>query len=237
MREKGKIELVVDSANGSSPVGTFSESYDECSSTSNVDGPALSSPSASLINSNAAGTGATNSSSIHSSTQLTNPSTSLPCTVSTKRPQKPSHQDDLVTSNSLVQTSSNQPRQQNKLSNGNDDEASSSKAQKKSTVKSSNTQSRRQQKKPETRETVRAVSRDSSSSHQNGFTSSPGASAEATASDLQISKLENDLQRLNQSLEKQKASEMQLRAQMSELKTLRKDFDDLRAENAALQTK
>jgi hypothetical protein len=54
---------------------------------------------------------------------------------------------------------------------------------------------------------------------------------------LQNSKLESELQRLNQGLEKQKASEMQLRAQLSDLKTLRKDIDDLRAENSSLQTK
>ena len=53
----------------------------------------------------------------------------------------------------------------------------------------------------------------------------------------QINKLESDLQRLNQVLERQRASEIQLRAQLSELKTVRKDLDDLRAENSALQTK
>ena len=38
-------------------------------------------------------------------------------------------------------------------------------------------------------------------------------------------------------MEKQKASELQLRTQVSDLKTLRKDLDDIRADNAALQIK
>jgi DNA repair exonuclease SbcCD ATPase subunit len=54
---------------------------------------------------------------------------------------------------------------------------------------------------------------------------------------LQISKFEADIQRLNQSIEKQKNSEMQLRAQLSDFKNVRKDLEDLRAENSALQTK
>jgi hypothetical protein len=56
-------------------------------------------------------------------------------------------------------------------------------------------------------------------------------------SSLQISKLELDIQRLNQTLEKQKLSDMQLRSQLSDLKNLRKDFDDLRIEHVALQAK
>jgi septal ring factor EnvC (AmiA/AmiB activator) len=51
---------------------------------------------------------------------------------------------------------------------------------------------------------------------------------------LQISKLETDIQRLNQSIDKQKTFEMQLR---TDLKNVRKEIDDLRAENSALQTK
>ncbi len=54
---------------------------------------------------------------------------------------------------------------------------------------------------------------------------------------LQISKLETDIQRLNQSIEKQKNSEMQLRTQLTDLKNVRKEVEDLRAENSALQTK
>jgi chaperonin cofactor prefoldin len=54
---------------------------------------------------------------------------------------------------------------------------------------------------------------------------------------LQISKLETDIQRLNQSIEKQKNSEMQLRTQLSDMKNVRKELEDLRAENSALQTK
>ncbi|CAF5081897.1 unnamed protein product, partial [Rotaria sp. Silwood1] len=45
-----------------------------------------------------------------------------------------------------------------------------------------------------------------------------------------------DIQRLNQSIEKQKNSEIQLRTQLSDLKNVRKDLEDLRAENVALQT-
>jgi len=54
---------------------------------------------------------------------------------------------------------------------------------------------------------------------------------------LQISKLEGDIQRLNQSIEKQKNTELQLRTQVSDLKNLRKELEDLRAENGALQAK
>lgn len=56
-------------------------------------------------------------------------------------------------------------------------------------------------------------------------------------SSAQISKLETDLQRLNQALDRQKTSEVQLRAQLTDLKSIRKEFDDLKIENAALQTK
>ena len=54
---------------------------------------------------------------------------------------------------------------------------------------------------------------------------------------LQISKLEADVQRLNQTLEKQKYSEVQLRTQVTDLKNLRKDLEDLRTENNDLKTK
>jgi septal ring factor EnvC (AmiA/AmiB activator) len=54
---------------------------------------------------------------------------------------------------------------------------------------------------------------------------------------LQISKLEADVQRLNQTLEKQKSSEIQLRTQVTDLKNLRKDLEDLRTENNDLKTK
>lgn len=54
---------------------------------------------------------------------------------------------------------------------------------------------------------------------------------------VQISKLEADVQRLNQTLEKHKYSETQLRAQMADLKSLRKDLDDIRIENNDLKTK
>ena len=54
---------------------------------------------------------------------------------------------------------------------------------------------------------------------------------------LQISKLEVDIQRLNQTLDKHKYSEVQLRAQVTDLKNLRKDLEDIRAENNDLKTK
>ena len=54
---------------------------------------------------------------------------------------------------------------------------------------------------------------------------------------LQISKLEADVQRLNQTVEKQKYSEIHLRTQVTDLKNLRKDVEDLRTENTDLKTK
>jgi len=54
---------------------------------------------------------------------------------------------------------------------------------------------------------------------------------------LQISKLEADVQRLNQTVEKQKSSEVHLRTQVNDLKNLRKELDDLRVENNDLKTK
>ncbi|CAF3656069.1 unnamed protein product [Rotaria sp. Silwood1] len=146
--------------------GTFTETFDECTNQTNIDGnyPSSPSPITSIINSNPL---TTNSTLINSQTNLTNHSTSLSCTVS-KRPQKLNNNDDLLTTTSLVQTTT----RNNKISNGNDDDASSTyKQQKKQLIKSSNTQntqSRRQQKKQE-REQIRATSRDSSSSYNNGF--------------------------------------------------------------------
>lgn len=54
---------------------------------------------------------------------------------------------------------------------------------------------------------------------------------------LQISKLEADVQRLNQTLDKQKSAELQLRSQVNDLKNIRKDLDDLRTENNDLKSK
>lgn len=45
------------------------------------------------------------------------------------------------------------------------------------------------------------------------------------------------MQRLSQTVEKQKSSEMQLRTQITDLKNVRKDLDDARTENAELKTK
>ncbi|CAF1101197.1 unnamed protein product [Adineta steineri] len=217
--------------------GTFTESYDECTNQSNIDGNySPSSPSSSINNSNLL-----SSVLINSQTQLNNHSTSLPCTVS-KRPQKLNNNDDLSSTNSLVQTTATTTRN-NKISNGNnnDDESLSTyKQQKKQLVKSSNTQntqSRRQQKKQETREQIRATSRDSSSSYNNGFGTTTSIENSDIEKNLQISKLEGDIQRLNQSIEKQKNSELQLRTQLTDLKSVRKDLDDLRAENTTLQSK
>ncbi|CAF1404962.1 unnamed protein product [Adineta steineri] len=219
--------------------GTFTESYDECTNQSNIDGNySPSSPSSSINNSNLL-----SSVLINSQTQLNNHSTSLPCTVS-KRPQKLNNNDDLSSTNSLVQTTATTTTtRNNKISNGNnnDDESLSTyKQQKKQLVKSSNTQntqSRRQQKKQETREQIRATSRDSSSSYNNGFGTTISIENSDIEKNLQISKLEGDIQRLNQSIEKQKNSELQLRTQLTDLKSVRKDLDDLRAENTTLQSK
>ncbi|CAF1205279.1 unnamed protein product [Rotaria sp. Silwood1] len=214
--------------------GTFTETFDECTNQTNIDGnyPSSPSPITSIINSNPL---TTNSTLINSQTNLTNHSTSLSCTVS-KRPQKLNNNDDLLTTTSLVQTTT----RNNKISNGNDDDASSTyKQQKKQLIKSSNTQntqSRRQQKKQE-REQIRATSRDSSSSYNNGFVTNTSIENSDIDKNLQINKLESDIQRLNQSIEKQKNSEIQLRTQLSDLKNVRKDLEDLRAENVALQTK
>ena len=54
---------------------------------------------------------------------------------------------------------------------------------------------------------------------------------------LQINKLEADVQRLNQTVEKQKSSEMQLCTQISDLKNVRKDLEDVRNENSDMKTK
>ncbi|CAF2742956.1 unnamed protein product [Rotaria sp. Silwood2] len=221
--------------------GTFTETFDECTNQTNIDGnypSSSSSPSqmTSVTNSNPL---TTNSTLINSQTHLTNHSTSLPCTVS-KRPQKLNNNDDLLSTNSLVQTTTTTTTRNNKISNGNDDDLSSTyKQQKKQLIKSSNaqnTQSRRQQKKQE-REQIRATSRDSSSSYNNGFATNISIENSDIDKNFQINKLEGDIQRLNQSIEKQKNSEIQLRTQLSDLKNVRKDLEDLRVENSALQAK
>ena len=154
--------------------GTFTEPYDECSAPTHADGtcPSGSSPVSSVINSNSSST------LINSQVPVNNQSSSLPCTVS-KRPQKLNNHEDSASSHSLVQTTAAAARSttNSKISNGNDDESLSAyKQQKKQSVKSSNTQSRRQQKKSEVKEPIRTISRDSSSSCNNGFTT--GATVE-----------------------------------------------------------
>ncbi|CAF3708603.1 unnamed protein product [Rotaria socialis] len=217
--------------------GTFTETFDECTTQTNIDGTYPSSSPSPVTSVTSLNPSSTNSTLINSQTHLTNQSTSLPCTVS-KRPQKLNNNDDVLSTNSLVQTTTT--TRNNKISNGNDDDSSSTyKQQKKQLIKSfnaQNTQSRRQQKKQE-REQIRATSRDSSSSYNNGFATSISMENSEIDKNLQINKLEVDIQRLNQSIEKQKTSEMQLRIQLSDLKNTRKDLDDLRVENSALQTK
>ncbi|CAF1186209.1 unnamed protein product [Didymodactylos carnosus] len=72
------------------------------------------------------------------------------------------------------------------------------------------------------------------STHINGFATSDSLDMDKSA---QITKLESDIQRLNQSLEKQKASDLQLRAQLNDSKINNKNFDDLKTEHTTLQTK
>ncbi|CAF4389112.1 unnamed protein product, partial [Adineta steineri] len=97
-----------------------------------------------------------------------------------------------------------------------------------------NTQSRRQSKKQEQPQTI---SRDSSTSHVNGFGTNTSNENSDIEKNLQINKLEADVQRLNQTVEKQKSAETQLRTQITDLKTLRKDLEDIRIENNDLKTK
>ncbi|CAF0907583.1 unnamed protein product, partial [Adineta ricciae] len=220
--------------------GTFSESYDECTNPSTSDG---NYPSTSSIPSTNTSNPLPSVLINNSQTQSSNHSTSLPCTVS-KRPQKLPTTDELTSPSSLVQTTTTATTntRNTRISNGNnnnndDDSSSTYKQQKKSLVKPSNTQNtqnRRQQKKQETREQTRAASRDSSSSYKNGFASMETSDNEKN---LQISKLESDIQRLNQSIEKQKSAELQLRTQLNDLKNVRKDLEDIRTENGSLQTK
>lgn len=209
--------------------GSFVESYEECSNsdglspsttnmtttttTNSISSSSSSSPPFSLIN----------SALLNSQTQFN----SLPCTASKRSQKLNNNPEDFSTSNSLVQTTA-----RTKISNGNDEDSSSYKQQqKKQLVKSSNISSRRQQRKQDTKEITRPTSRDSSTSYQNG---SDNIDMDKS---LQISKLESDVQRLNQSVEKQKTTELQLRTQLSDMKMIRKEIDDLRAENSGLQTK
>jgi hypothetical protein len=221
--------------------GTFAENYDDVSQ-SNTDGTSPSSPT---IVSNYSSTSLSNNSTVNNS------QTSF-CTVP-KRSTKINNSDGLSSSNSnsFVQSTRNTKSQPMTTTttttvNGHDDSLSSYKQQqqpKKQSQKSSNiqqpttttnTQSRRQSKK---QEQVQTVSRDSSSSHVNGFGATNSVDSSDIEKNLQISKLEADVQRLNQTLEKQKSSEIQLRTQVTDLKNLRKDLEDLRTENNDLKTK
>lgn len=162
--------------------GSFPEpGSEECPSPSSPDGTSpssSSSPPFSLIN----------SALLNSQTQFNHHSASLPCTAS-KRSQKLTNNEDLSTTNSLVQTTTRNA----KISNGNDDDSSSTyKQQKKQLVKSSNLPSRRQQRKQETKEQTRPASRDSSASYNNGFPTSASSENAETDKRYIFLTMEND---------------------------------------------
>ena len=169
-------------------VGTFSENYEE-GLTSNIDGSCSSSSLSNIGQTSTSNILPINPTVINSQTQSNPSNPSSICTVS-KRSSKMNHSDSSLSSNSLVQTAT--VRNQNKIQattitailptvNGHDDGTSTNKQQKKKQQqpKSTNaqlslttvTQSRRQTKK---QEQIQETSRDSSSSHVNGFgTASP----------------------------------------------------------------
>ncbi|CAF4944816.1 unnamed protein product, partial [Rotaria sp. Silwood1] len=100
---------------------TFTETFDECPTKRNIDENYPSSPSPSPMTSiTHSNPRAINSTLINSQRHLTNHSTLSPCTVS-KRSQKLNKNDNLLSRNSLVQTTT----RNNKISNGNDDDSSS----------------------------------------------------------------------------------------------------------------
>ncbi|CAF3726199.1 unnamed protein product [Adineta steineri] len=242
--------------------GTFSENYDDTTQ-SNVDGNYPSTPpSSSTIVTNYISNSLTNNSTINNSQTQS----STFCTVS-KRSSKLNHSDGLSSSNSnsFVQstTATAAAARNNKIqtmttTNGHDDgslpykqqkqnstsanlNTTNQQQQKKQSQKSSitqpttnNTQSRRQSKKQEQPQTI---SRDSSTSYVNGFGTNTSNENSDIEKNLQINKLEADVQRLNQTVEKQKSAETQLRTQITDLKTLRKDLEDIRIENNDLKTK
>jgi hypothetical protein len=239
--------------------GTFSENYDDVSQ-SNVDGTYPSSSPPTIVP-NYSSTSLSNNSTVNSSQTQ---SSSAFCTVP-KRSSKINNSDGLSSSNSnsFVQSTTTTTRNtkiqaMTTTTNGHDDGSASYKQQKqnsslsnltttnqqqkKQSQKSSNTQqqttantqSRRQSKK---QEPVQTVSRDSSTSYVNGFGATNSIDSSDIEKTLQISKLEADVQRLNQTLEKQKYSEIQLRTQVTDLKNLRKDLEDSRTENTELKTK
>ncbi|UJR38171.1 hypothetical protein I4U23_030847 [Adineta vaga] len=233
--------------------GTFSENYEDVSQSSLDGNYPSTSPISSTIIQNSSSNSLPNNSTVNNS-QV---SSSTFCTVF-KRLSKNNQSDGLSSSNSntFVQSTTRNNKIQSMTTtpttNGHDDGSSSYKQQKqnstlnnvngqqskkqsqKSSTTSTNTQSRRQAKK---QEQVQTVSRDSSTSHVNGFGTNTSIENSDIEKDLQINKLEADIQRLNQTVDKQKTSEMQLRTQITDLKNLRKEFEDIRIENNELKTK
>ncbi|CAF0818887.1 unnamed protein product [Rotaria sordida] len=246
--------------------GTFSENYDDLSQTHSDGTYPTSPPSSSPIVTNYSSNLLSNNSTVNNSQTQSSSFCTVSKRSSKINSTSINNSDGLSSSNSnsLVQTTTTTTTRNNKIqtmatSNGHDDSSLSYKQQKqnsslsnlnttnqqqkKQSQKSSNTQqqqtttntqSRRQSKK---QEQVHTVSRDSSTSYGNGFGATSSIENSDIEKNLQISKLEADVQRLNQTLDKHKYSEIQLRAQVTDLKNLRKDLDDLRAENNDLKTK
>ncbi|CAF4053839.1 unnamed protein product, partial [Rotaria magnacalcarata] len=244
--------------------GTFSENYDDLSQ-SNSDGTYPPSPSPpSTIVTNFSSTSLSNNSTVNNSQTQSSSFCTVSKRSSKVTSTTINNSDGVSSSNSnpLVQTTTRNNKIQTTTTtttNGHDDSSLSFKQQKqnsslsnlnnatnqqqkKQSQKSSNaqqqtttnTQSRRQSKK---QEPVQPVSRDSSASYVNGFEVTTLIDNSDIEKNLQISKLEADIQRLNQILDKHKYSEIQLRTQVTDLKNLRKDLEDMRAENNDLKTK
>ncbi|CAF3543477.1 unnamed protein product [Rotaria socialis] len=246
--------------------GTFSENYDDLSQT-NSDGtyPPSPSPSSTIVT-NFSSTSLSNNSTVNNSQTQSSSFCTVSKRSSKVNPTTINNSDGLSSSNSnpLVQTTTRNNKIQTTTTtttatNGHDDSSLSFKQQKqnsslsnlnnatnqqqkKQSQKSSNsqqqtsthTQSRRQSKK---QEPAQPVSRDSSASYVNGFEVPTLIDNSDIEKNLQISKLEADIQRLNQTLDKHKYSEIQLRTQVTDLKNLRRDLEDMRAENNDLKTK
>ncbi|CAF2162266.1 unnamed protein product [Rotaria magnacalcarata] len=244
--------------------GTFSENYDDLSQ-SNSDGtyPPSPSPSSTIVT-NFSSTSLSNNSTVNNSQTQSSSFCTVSKRSSKVTSTTINNSDGVSSSNSnpLVQTTTRNNKIQTTTTtttNGHDDSSLSFKQQKqnsslsnlnnatnqqqkKQSQKSSNaqqqtttnTQSRRQSKK---QEPVQPVSRDSSASYVNGFEVTTLIDNSDIEKNLQISKLEADIQRLNQILDKHKYSEIQLRTQVTDLKNLRKDLEDMRAENNDLKTK
>jgi len=225
--------------------GTMSDPCDD-GSQSNVDGSCPS--SSSFSSSSTPNVSNSNSTFVSPPSNLVNGHSTAFCTVP-KRSSKISsngptitNSDGFSSSNAFVQTTNtrNPNKIQSMTTNGHDESSSTFKQTKKSkttTTMTTNSHLNRQTKKSEQREQTQETSRDSSTSCINGFAMTSTILDSDIEKNLQISKLEADIQRLNQSLEKQKSTEIQLKTQIGDLKTLRKDLDDLRTENNDLKSK